>query len=145
MSTVIETVGTNVRALRTRQGLTQAQLARRVGIVVSTVAKIELGQISSSLGVLDGVARVLGTSVAGLTAPVSGGRASSLGRPGYRAPRADRLLSEVQRAAGHLPPEQVLALVDLVIRLNPKLSSARDAAQEQPKRIRGIITGRDRG
>lgn len=72
MSSIPEVIGRNVRALRKRQGLTQAQVAHRAEIVVSTVAKIELGQTHASVRVLEKLARVLGTSVAGLTAPAYG-------------------------------------------------------------------------
>lgn len=59
-------VGTNIRALRTQRGLTQAEVAARVNVsgcagwVASTVAKVELGERQLRLDELGCLAAALG-------------------------------------------------------------------------------------
>jgi transcriptional regulator with XRE-family HTH domain len=58
------TIHEKFKELRTSKGLTQAELADRVGIDRSMVAKIEGGKyINPTLGVLERIARELGASI----------------------------------------------------------------------------------
>ncbi|HJP74246.1 MAG TPA: helix-turn-helix transcriptional regulator [Pseudonocardiaceae bacterium] len=52
-------LGAQVRSLREQQGWSQAELARRIGITKSAVARLETGQTSPTLPELDLIARVL--------------------------------------------------------------------------------------
>jgi transcriptional regulator with XRE-family HTH domain len=52
-------LGAQVRSLREQRGWTQAELARRVGITKSAVARLETGRTSATLPELDLIARVL--------------------------------------------------------------------------------------
>lgn len=56
------TLGEKVRKLREAQGLTQAKLARQVGLSDSLIAQIETGKAQPSLNTLDRLADVLGVS-----------------------------------------------------------------------------------
>ncbi len=58
-----------VRAARRRAGLTQAELADRVGVARQTIVAVEAGDYAPSVFLALDVARVLGTSVAALFAP----------------------------------------------------------------------------
>ncbi len=66
--TLEQRIGREVRALRTRLGLTGAELARAAAISTGMLSKIETGQISASLGMLESIATVLNVSLAGLFA-----------------------------------------------------------------------------
>lgn len=61
-------IGREVRALRIRLGLTGGELARAASISTGMLSKIENGQISASLGTLDGIATVLNVTLAALLA-----------------------------------------------------------------------------
>ena len=60
-----------VRAARRRAGLTQAELADRVGVARQTIVAVEAGDYAPSVFLALDVARVLGTSVEALFAPDS--------------------------------------------------------------------------
>lgn len=52
-----------LRALREKKGLSQRELAERVGTTQSAIARLEAGNISPSLPTLDKVAAALGAEV----------------------------------------------------------------------------------
>ena len=52
-----------IRALREKKGLSQRQLAERVGTTQSAIARLEAGNISPSLPTLDKIAHALGAEV----------------------------------------------------------------------------------
>lgn len=56
-------VAFELRALREKRGLTQRELADRVGTTQSAIARLEAGHISPSLPTLDKVATALGAEV----------------------------------------------------------------------------------
>jgi DNA-binding XRE family transcriptional regulator len=58
--------GTRLAVARGRAGLSQRQLAERLGVAKSTVARVELGQTTPSLELALGLAHVLGDSVEAL-------------------------------------------------------------------------------
>ena len=66
--TLEQRIGREVRALRTRLGLTGGALARAASISTGMLSKIETGQISASLGTLNAIATVLNVSLAALLA-----------------------------------------------------------------------------
>jgi transcriptional regulator with XRE-family HTH domain len=61
-------IGREVRALRTRLGLTGSAVAGSAGISNAMLSKVETGQISASLGTLDAIATALNVSLAALIA-----------------------------------------------------------------------------
>ncbi len=74
-----ERVGERLRAIRKRQGLTLKDLSARSGVALSTLSKIELGQISVSYEKFAAVARALDVDIAALfdsraSAAPAGGR-----------------------------------------------------------------------
>ena len=52
-----------IRALREKKGLSQRELAERVGTTQSAIARLEAGNISPSLPTLDKIADALGAEV----------------------------------------------------------------------------------
>lgn len=59
-------IGQNIRSARTRQGLTQGQLAEALGVETVTMSRIETGAQQPSIGRLQQIANVLGMSLAAL-------------------------------------------------------------------------------
>lgn len=56
-------LGEEVRRLRTDRGLSQQELADRMGVAQSVVARIEAGGVEPRLSTLDRVARALGVEL----------------------------------------------------------------------------------
>lgn len=56
-------VTNDIRRLRTQSGLTQAELAARIGVTRQTLIAVELGRYSPSLELAFQIARVFGVSV----------------------------------------------------------------------------------
>ncbi|MFR2886622.1 MAG: helix-turn-helix domain-containing protein [Clostridium butyricum] len=56
-------IGENIKRLREQQGLTQKQLAEKVGISVSNITKYEKGQLEPSIERLTSLSKTLNTSV----------------------------------------------------------------------------------
>jgi transcriptional regulator with XRE-family HTH domain len=62
-------IGTKLKDLRMAKGMTQAELAERVGIDRSMISKIEAGEkINPTIGVLERMATELGASIEVFTA-----------------------------------------------------------------------------
>lgn len=59
MSTVAEKLGRNIARQRNAVGLTQAELADKVGVQPETVSRVETGSRTASLDLLENVARAL--------------------------------------------------------------------------------------
>jgi transcriptional regulator with XRE-family HTH domain len=59
MPTVVH-IGDNVRRLRTQEALTQDQLARRAGVALATVARIERNEVEPHLTNVKKLAVALG-------------------------------------------------------------------------------------
>ena len=55
-----------MKELRQKAGLTQAELAERVGIGMNTIARYERGEMAPSIQIAHGIAEVLGVSEAEL-------------------------------------------------------------------------------
>jgi transcriptional regulator with XRE-family HTH domain len=60
----MDTIGTEIRRLRSRQGLSQRQLALLAGVSNATVSLIEAGRTDPSLGMLKRILDALGVSLA---------------------------------------------------------------------------------
>ena len=63
-----EKIGGLIRSLRTQQGLTQLQLAGRIGVSDKAVSKWERGQGCPDVSLLPRLAQTLGVEVEGLLA-----------------------------------------------------------------------------
>lgn len=70
-----ERLAENVRALREKAGLTQAELAKRAGVPRATWAHLESGAANPTLAVLDAVARAFHVSIEELVAQPRGAAA----------------------------------------------------------------------
>src|ERR1051326_7851537 len=77
-TTVDVMVGRNVRVWRMRKGLTQEQLANRLGITFQQVQKYEAGANRIGTGRLVKIAGILGMPVATLLEGVEGGATANL-------------------------------------------------------------------
>jgi transcriptional regulator with XRE-family HTH domain len=82
-------LGREVRRLRTRLGLTGAELAKAAGISTGMLSKLETGQISASLSTLDAIATSLNVSLAALFAGTEARRDCSFVKAGQGV-RIDR-------------------------------------------------------
>jgi transcriptional regulator with XRE-family HTH domain len=76
-----ERVGGRLRAIRKQQALTLKALSARSGVALSTLSKIELGQISVSYEKFAAVARALDVDIAALFDPRAGGAPAAGRRP----------------------------------------------------------------
>lgn len=56
-------IGQNIKRLRLRKGLTQKQLAKRAGVSISYLGRIERGRVNVSIWVVWKIAGGLGVSV----------------------------------------------------------------------------------
>ena len=99
-------VGQRIRALREREGLSQAELARRVGTSASHLNKLEGGQRAATIPTLEAIAKALRLGVADFFAD------SSVEEPRRRTDRAWlNLVAELRR---HTPV--YLQMVQVVMR-----------------------------
>lgn len=55
-------IGVRIRILRKRLGLTQAQLARQLGITGAAISSYELGDVPAPLEVIDSLVMMAGTT-----------------------------------------------------------------------------------
>lgn len=61
---VVATLGARVASLRRARGMTQAELAERIGVDGQTVQRLERGRVSTSLSRLETLALALGVDMA---------------------------------------------------------------------------------
>jgi transcriptional regulator with XRE-family HTH domain len=115
-----QTIGAQVRALRTRLGLKSAELAAAAGISGSLMSKIENGQVSPSLSTLQSLATALNVPIALLFAAteerrdcsyVRAGDGVVIERSGTKAGHQYRLLGH--SLAGDLAVEPYLITLSL--------------------------------
>jgi len=62
-----ESVGKNIKRIREKANLTQAEVAKKAGINVNYYAVIERGEVTTSSEKLTKIAHALGVSVADIT------------------------------------------------------------------------------
>ena len=84
------TIGTNIRNLRREQGLTQAELAERVGLGRPAISAMEQGQRSVAVEEAQALARALGVSLTSLLGEEEAGPDESLTRA-YLDERLDKI------------------------------------------------------
>jgi len=92
-------LGARVAQLRRDQGLTQTQLAERLGIAQQTLAHYEVGRLRVAASMLPALARVLGTSVEELLG-------QSPARAGGKRGPALRLRQQLERLSALPKPKQ---------------------------------------
>lgn len=84
-------LGRRIKAARKRAGLTQLELAQKLGVVRETIASYESGRYSIPIDKLEVVAETVGCPVADLVAHTSRAPSSSLALPGRRRSLPDTL------------------------------------------------------
>jgi len=110
-----ERIGARLRAIRKEQRLTLKSLSERSGVALSTLSKIELGQISVSYEKFAAVARALDVDIAALfdprTSAASGGgkrpvvvRSTLASAPGYDADNYDYRMLATEFPAKRMTP-----------------------------------------
>lgn len=111
-----ERVGARLRTIRKAQGLTLKALSGRSGVALSTLSKIELGQISVSYEKFAAVARALDVDIAALfdprtdSAPATGRKPAVVVRstlddaPGYDADNYDYRMLATDFPAKRMTP-----------------------------------------
>lgn len=110
-----ERIGERLRAIRKGQRLTLKLLSERSGVALSTLSKIELGQISVSYEKFAAVARALDVDIAALFDPRSGAapaagkrpvvvRSTLAAAPGYDAENYDYRMLATEFPAKRMTP-----------------------------------------
>lgn len=113
------TTGDQIRALRLRAGLTQAELARRVGTTQSAIARWERGAVSPSLRTGRRLAAACGHDLAFVTEGAAEPEAATLD-DGQRARiEANLLLTPAQRL------DRATRAANFVLRGRQSMSAAR--------------------
>lgn len=98
-------IGARIGTLRRRRGLTQKELAKRIGRSVNAVSALERGRNKPTYDILRALAGTLGVSMRDFFAP-AGGDADS--------PRQAALCSEMLDTARTLPPAELELTVRIV-------------------------------
>jgi transcriptional regulator with XRE-family HTH domain len=78
----LEDIGTRLREERDRVGISQRELARRIGVSASMISQIESGQSKPSVSTLYGIVTELGVSVDEIFGGMNGAAASPGGEGG---------------------------------------------------------------
>jgi len=110
-----ERIGARLRTIRKEQRLTLKALSERSGVALSTLSKIELGQISVSYEKFAAVARALEVDIAALFDPRSGAtpatgkrpvvvRSTLAAAPGYDADNYDYRMLATEFPAKRMTP-----------------------------------------
>ncbi|SHN08473.1 helix-turn-helix domain-containing protein [Rhizobacter sp. OV335] len=116
-----ERVGERLRAIRKRHGLTLGALSARSGVALSTLSKIELGQISVSYEKFAAVARALDVDIASLfdplaeAAPAAGRRPVVVRTTLDAAPRYDAENYDYRMLATGFPAKRMTPLHGIVV------------------------------
>jgi len=116
-----ERVGGRLRAIRKEHGLTLKDLSDRSGVALSTLSKIELGQISVSYEKFAAVARALDVDIATLfdpragAAPVAGRRPVVVRSTLAAAPRYDAENYDYRMLATEFPGKRMTPLHGIVV------------------------------
>jgi transcriptional regulator with XRE-family HTH domain len=78
----LEDIGTRLREERDRVGISQRELARRIGLSASMISQIESGQSKPSVSTLYGIVTELGASVDDIFGGANGSAADPAGESG---------------------------------------------------------------
>lgn len=107
-------IAENIRALRAQRGMSQAELAERIGRKRSAVGNYESGVREPDLDTLRALAEALNVSVSELI----GGDAADP-RPAAELDPARRRLLELARNGSQRDVDQAVAILDALKRTNP--------------------------
>jgi transcriptional regulator with XRE-family HTH domain len=116
-----ERVGGRLRAIRKEHGLTLKDLSDRSGVALSTLSKIELGQISVSYEKFAAVARALDVDIATLFDPRASAEPAAGRRPVVvrstlaAAPRYDAENYDYRMLATEFPGKRMTPLHGIVV------------------------------
>ena len=116
-----ERVGGRLRAIRKEHGLTLKDLSARSGVALSTLSKIELGQISVSYEKFAAVARALHVDIAALfdpragAAPVAGRRPVVVRSTLAESPRYDAENYDYRMLATKFPGKRMTPLHGIIV------------------------------
>jgi transcriptional regulator with XRE-family HTH domain len=116
-----ERIGARLRAIRKGHALTLKALSARSGVALSTLSKIELGQISVSYEKFAAVARALDVDIAALfdpraaTAPAAGRRTVAVRSTLASAPRYDAENYDYRMLATEFPGKRMTPLHGIVV------------------------------
>ncbi len=116
-----ERVGGRLRAIRKGHALTLKALSARSGVALSTLSKIELGQISVSYEKFAAVARALDVDIAALfdpragAAPVAGRRPVVVRSTLESAPRYDAENYDYRMLATEFPAKRMTPLHGIIV------------------------------
>jgi len=116
-----ERVGERLRAIRKEHGLTLKALSARSGVALSTLSKIELGQISVSYEKFAAVARALHVDIAALfdpragAAPVAGRRPVVVRSTLAESPRYDAENYDYRMLATKFPGKRMTPLHGIIV------------------------------
>jgi transcriptional regulator with XRE-family HTH domain len=114
-----------VRALRERQGVGQAELARRAGVSVAHLNKLEAGNKAPNLTTLEALAHALGVKVGDLFA----------GEPASKAdPAPSRAWLRMTQELRGKTPEYLRALTGVMRALDRAFEHARPTEQRPLRR-----------
>jgi DNA-binding XRE family transcriptional regulator/uncharacterized RmlC-like cupin family protein len=121
--TLEQTLGSHIRSLRKKLGLSGAKFAAAAGVSTSLLSKIETGQISASLNTLQAIARVLDVPIASLFAAyddrqdcsyVPAGQGVTIDRRGTKAGHRYQLLGHSLGGAIAVEPYLITLAEDAV-------------------------------
>lgn len=104
MEELLQRLGSEVRAARKRQGLTQEALAERIGVVPETVSHIERGNRRPSLEAVFAIAKALPVDFSRVFDSVTDGRVTS--------PKRANAEAELMQTIPELTDKEVQALVE---------------------------------
>ena len=107
-------IAENIRALRAQRGMSQAELAERIGRKRSAVGNYESGAREPDLDTLRALAEALNVSVAGLI-----GGDEEIPRPPVDLDPARRRLLDLARNGSQRDVDQAVAILDALKRTNP--------------------------
>lgn len=135
---IAKTLGSNLRRLRTRRGLSLERLSRLSGVSRAMLGQIELGRSVPTILLLDKVAKAL---EAPLTAFVGGA-----GRPAAQVLRREQIRLTVSpdgglRARSLDPPGRQASVHFEELRLRPGAEDRRDGAPPETVRRLALVSG----
>lgn len=124
MSEMLETAVAGLRAARRRRGLSQAQVAERIGTTQSAVARLEAEQSDPRLSTVQRYAEAVGAKI-------------EINSPGHPAPSLARTAGDVRSALARNDADEalrhVIQFLDDLRRLSANLK--RQAVREEPQPV----------
>lgn len=136
-------LGQRLKSLRRRRGLSQAEVARLIGVTASSISQIEGNRIYPSLPALLRLAEILGVGAASLLEAPRRAERAVVFRPGDATVRA--LAGPAAgglRAARLTPPDTELAAECLLIEFPPGFRLNRHFTEPKKPELGHVLSGR---